>query len=731
METIETIIRERKYRNNENGYSVLTVTLNGEEQTVTGFFPFFSSGEKIVFNGEWQDNHKYGMQFVAQTFHTLPMTEEDVIFNYLAGGAVRGIKEVLARRIVDTFGAETLTVLSEYPERLIRVPGIGRKNLITIVEGFKESQELRAALMFLQNYEITGSIATRIAEKYKDKTEEILRNNPYILCHDLDGVGFKKADQIAQHMGTHPADPHRIEEALIYVLRQAASNAGHTYLPQEMLLSLASELLGVETDLCVHALDMLVLTRQLIRSRKEEDPIIFLNGCYQAEKAVAYSLKDLTGNIPPYRESDIRRRIDVFQRENGITFSPMQRQAILSSLENSVFIITGGPGTGKTTLIKCILALLEGEEIELCAPTGRAAKRMKETTGTESKTIHRLLKYNPVQNSFAVNAENPLETDCVIMDEASMVDVFLMKALVTALLPGTRLIIVGDSDQLPSVGAGNVLSDLLASGKIPSVHLDTIYRQTDTSRIALNAHRINIGELPLLNEKDTDSFLVRAPTPVTAANSIVSLITQRLPAFMKIGNQMPSEVIQVLSPTKKGDCGAIQLNKLLQATLNPPAPGVPQLLRENLTLRPKDKVIQTKNNYTVNNLASIDNKDSEIYNGDIGTVLRVYPDENMADVWFDEDHVIRYAGEALNDLDLAYCLTVHKSQGSEFPAVILPAVSGPQQLLTRNLFYTALTRAKQLVVIVGQEEIIRQMVMNNDEKKRYTALKERLTECFD
>ena len=561
----------------------------------------------------------------------------------------------------------------------------------------------------------------------------MITTDPYRLCEDLEGVGFVTADRIAAVMGVAPDSPGRIRAALRYLLQEAAAGSGHVFLWRDELTGQARRLLRVEEALVDSQLQAMVISRDLLLRDGGEREQVWLPAFDRAEREVARRLCELIAAAPPSPVTDANGGIDRYEREQGIRFSDRQREAIRSALRHGVLVITGGPGTGKTTIINCILRLISAEGgISLCAPTGRAAKRMTETTGIESKTIHRLLEYGGEEGAFARDAENPLECACLIVDEASMIDLMLMRSLLRAVEPGTRLIIVGDSDQLPSVGAGNVLGDILRSGVVPSVRLTDIFRQAGTSRIVINAHRINRGDMPLLNEKDTDFFFERTDSASQTADKVVALIEKRLPRYLGLEDGERARRIQVLAPARKGDCGVIALNQRLQETLNPPRPGQDAIVWGEKVFRAGDKVMQIHNDYQIEwtrRTALGPDRGQGVFNGDVGTVTETDEEEHTLTVRFDEDREVVYTSADLENLELAYCMSVHKSQGSEFPAVIMPVFGGPAMLLTRNLFYTALTRARELVVLVGSEATIRQMVENDHILQRNTALAERLTEA--
>ena len=741
MEKLEAGILGTVFRNEENGWTVLTVRAGRSEVTVVGTLPELSPGEQAVFTGEWTEHKSYGRQFKCISCEIQTPTTLLGIERYLGSGLIRGIGPATATLIVRQFGEETLTILSEHPERLTEIPGIGAKRMTMISESYQEHQGARQAMVFLQSYGIPAALAVRIGKFYGDRTPEIVRENPYRLCDDLEGIGFRTADRIGIALGVAPDSDSRIRCAMKYVLREAAASAGHVYLPEEELCSASASLLQVSRDLCARALTSLLLSSALVAETDQEGGRrIYLPAFWRAEQEVALRIRELLCAVRPDKFAGAVRAVSSFEKRRNIQFSENQRAAIVRALETGVFVITGGPGTGKTTIINCILELLSSDEntVLLCAPTGRAAKRMTEATGAEAKTIHRLLEYGGEEGVFARNAENPLEADCIIADEASMIDLMLMRSLLRAIEPGTRLILVGDADQLPSVGAGNVLGDILLSGAVPCARLTDIYRQSETSRIVMNAHLINRGEMPMLNEKDTDFFFERKPTYADTAQAVLALATRRLPAYLgypaKDAAKLSVRNIQILAPARKGECGVNSLNILLQEALNPSSPAKPQLTWGDTLFRLGDKVIQTKNDYRIEWTRETPagyEEGAGIFNGDVGFITAVDPGNTSLTVLFDEDKEVTYESGDLDALEPAYCLSVHKSQGSEFPVVIMPVIGGPPMLLTRNLLYTAMTRARELVVLVGSEDVIRRMVENNHVARRYTTLALRLKDAND
>lgn len=736
MEQVEASVLGTVYRNDENGYTVLMARMGRSEITIVGVLPELTAGEQGVFTGEWVEHPQYGRQLKCTGCTLQKPTTLLGIERYLGSGLIHGVGPSTAKLIVRHFGEETLTILSEHPERLQEVPKMGKKRWIQIAESYREQQQAREAMIFLQSYGIPANLSVKISRLYGERTPDVIRANPYRLCEDLDGVGFLTADRIGAALGIAPDSEHRVQCALKYVLKEVSISMGHVYLPQQELLRRTAGLLRVGEDMCAVQLRQLQLQREVVvQAGEDEEMRVYLPLFESAEREVAQRLCELMASLAPAKHGKhVHKDIDRFEESRGIRFSEKQREAIVSALEQGVLVITGGPGTGKTTIINCIISLLAQEgEVVLCAPTGRAAKRMTEATGYESKTIHRLLEYGGDDTSFARNQENPIEGDCIIVDETSMVDLLLMRSLLRAIEPGTRLLLVGDADQLPSVGAGNVLGDILQSGAVPQVRLTDIFRQSETSRIVLNAHRINHGEMPLLNGKGTDFFFERKEGFAQAAQTIVQLVTARLPKFLGYSEQerltQAVRNIQVLAPAKKGECGVVALNNMLQAALNPPAPHKASLHYGETIFRLGDKVMQTKNDYQIEwrrETPSGWDEGTGVFNGDVGFITQVDEEEHSLTVLFDEEKEVVYQSAQLENLDLAYCLSVHKSQGSEFPVVVMPVAGGPPMLLTRNLFYTALTRARSLVVLVGREEVVRQMVENDHILKRYTTLAERL-----
>lgn len=724
---LEAVIESTIFRNEENGYSVVEVRAGrGREKVVAvGILPALAAGEQVRLSGQWVAHPQYGRQWKAQGCEILTPTTLLGIERFLGSGLIRGIGPATAKLLVQEFGKRTLDILSETPERLSEVPGIGKKRTQQLAKSFQEQYAAREAMVFLQSYGVSSNLSVKISRYYGADAQRKIRENPYRLIDDIEGVGFLTADRIALALGIQPDSEYRLRAGVKYALQEAAAGEGHTYLPRETLLQRAARGLRVEGELLTHQLDTLLFAREIVALDTENGDALLLAPYYYAEKEIARYLKLLMGAGAPPAQDALEKKIRDYERNNEITFSALQRKAVSEAVRLGLLVITGGPGTGKTTIINAILSLL-GSGVSLAAPTGRAAKRMSEATGREAKTLHRLLEFAGDEGKFMRDEHNPLDCSCVIVDEMSMVDVFLMRSLLRALRPGTKLIMVGDADQLPSVGAGNVLGDILLSGTIPSVRLTEIFRQSEESLIVLNAHRINHGESPILNQRGSDFFFERRPLPDDAAEAIVALCQRRLPAYL--GTDFPARDIQVLSPTKKAGAGVWALNKLLQAALNPPGPRRPEIVYGETAFRLGDKVMHVKNNYQLPWKADDGAEGEGVFNGDVGFVSRVDTQDRIVTVRFDDERTVEYDYQQLEELELAYCLSVHKSQGSEFSCVVMPVVGGPPKLLTRNLFYTALTRARKLVVLVGREDAIAAMVRNNHIAARYTTLAQWLRE---
>ena len=721
--TVDSIV----FRNDVNGWTVASVRLDGSRGSISavGVMPFLSAGEHAIFDGELTEHRDYGQQIKVSGYETTRPETKSGVEKFLGSGLVKGVGPATAKQIVAYFGARALDVLESEPERLTEVPGIGPKRAAMIAESFAVQNGMRNTLIFLQEYGLSPALSMKVYRAFGDSTERVLRDNPYRLVDEIQGVGFRTADDIAMRMGFGRESEFRIRSGIKFALSEAANAMGHMYLPMERLAAQAVELLGADRALVDRELRALILENQLIAERVREDDAVYLPRYHRAETETSRLLLRQLKSIRPSRipEGDLAEMIAEYKRSEGVELCDQQREAALAAAREGICIITGGPGTGKTTSINLIIRLLRRMgEVELCAPTGRAAKRMSEATGCPARTIHRLLEYTGEGQGFQRDADNPLDADIVIVDEMSMVDIFLMHSLLEALRPGTRLILVGDADQLPSVGAGNVLRDLIAAEAVRVVRLTEIFRQAGQSQIVVNAHRINRGEYPVIRSRETDFFLERKETPAQAAESVVALVRTRLPNYLGLDVLRD---IQVMAPMKRGEIGVYSLNALLQEALNPPKPDVPELPHGQAVFRRGDKVMQVRNNYDLE--WRRDGEDGQgVFNGDIGYIIAVDRRERALTVEFDDGRVADYDETLLDDLELAYCMSVHKSQGSEFDAVVLPLISGPPMLLTRNLLYTAVTRAKRLVVIVGRESCVRQMVDNNHILRRWSALDWRL-----
>ena len=749
MATVTGYVEKIKYRNEENGYSVLTVSDGREEYVLVGTFPYITEGEHLEATGRMVEHSIYGEQLAVESYEIKAPEDTLAIERYLGSGAIKGIGAALAKRIVKKFKADTFRIMEEEPERLSEIKGISERMAMDISAQVEEKRDLRQAMLFLQQYGITMNLAVKIYRHYGQRMYSVIQENPYQLADDIQGVGFKIADDIASRVGIFTDSDYRIKSGLFYTLLQAVGN-GHTYLPEEELFNNASELLHVAPEHIEKHLMDLQMEQKLVIKEKDEKRIVYPAQFYYMELNTARMLHDLNikDSVP---EEKIRERLASIAKGEKLELDVLQEQAVAEAVNSGLLILTGGPGTGKTTTINTIIRYFEQEDMEilLAAPTGRAAKRMAEATGYEARTIHRLLELTgaPAMANgangksaedgvsriegmhFERNEENPLDADVVIIDEMSMVDISLMHALLKAVNVGTRLILVGDVNQLPSVGPGNVLRDMIASGKFPVVKLTKIFRQAAQSDIVMNAHRINAGERVPLEKRSRDFLFIRRDNPSDVIKDMIVLVKDKLPNYV---NASVSD-IQIMTPMRKGVLGVEQLNRILQETFNPPAADRPEKESGGTIFRVGDKVMQIKNNYQLeweirNRYGIPVDKGEGVFNGDTGIIRQVNTFAETLEVEFDEGRMVEYSFKQLEELELAYAITIHKSQGSEYPAVVIPVYSGPRMLMTRNLIYTAVTRARKCVCLVGSPEMFQFMVNNETEQKRYSGLRDRILE---
>ena len=735
MEVVTGYVEHIVFRNDENGYTVFRLENDDGEITCVGNFNFISEGENMELRGEYTNHSVYGLQLKVSS-HTLKEPEDVVsIERYLGSGAIKGVGQALAGRIVKKFREDTFRIIEEEPERLAEIKGISERKAREIAEQVEEKKDMRKAMIYLQKYGISNRLAAKIYQRYGLDVYKVLEENPYQLADSIEGIGFKTADEIAARIGIHTDSDYRIKSGLFYTLQQAVSE-GHVYLPQEELLRRAGILLEVEIkDMEKHVMD-LCIERKTVMKEHEGEIRIYPAHYYYLELNTAKMLHDLDIDCE-MPEDLMESRLRRVEESEEIELDPMQHRAVIESIKHGLLVLTGGPGTGKTTTINTMIRFFdsEGMSILLAAPTGRAAKRMTEATGYEAQTIHRLLEVNvsPEEEGsiggFLRNSQNPLEADVIIIDEMSMVDLPLMHALLSAVVPGTRLVLVGDVDQLPSVGPGSVLKDIIASGRFPVVTLTRIFRQAGESDIVVNAHKINAGEPVVLDNKSRDFFFLRRQDADTIIGVVIMLIQKKLPKYV---HAHPNE-IQVMTPTRKGLLGVERLNGILQRYLNPPQEGRTEREINGRLFRVGDKVMQIKNNYQLEWEVSTKfgltvDKGTGIFNGDMGIITEINEYTETLEVEFDESRKVKYSFEMTEELELAYAITVHKSQGSEYPAVIIPLLAGPKLLYTRNLLYTAVTRAKKCLTIVGSDAVFQEMIQNKNEQARYTSLTERICE---
>lgn len=737
MENIIGFVEAIVFRSDDTGYTVSKIIVNKETITAVGTVPFMKDGQNVKLKGEWIVHKQFGQQFKIEEFEEILPTSVDAIEKYLSAGIIYGIGPVTAKKIVDHFGEETFDIMENHIERLMEVDGIGKKKFGIIYESYIEQKDLKDIIMFFQSHGVSNNQCLKIYKKFGPDAKNIVSDNPYILCKEISGIGFKTADKIAMSLGVEAVSPFRIKSGIEYVINGFCA-AGNTYMPKDRLISDACETLMVDSKSIEENIYNSVLEGRIIAEKIQDEDAVFTLPYYYCELGITNKI--ITLGIENFQtiNTDVPYEIELFEKRYDIKLAESQKDAILAAFSEGIEIITGGPGTGKTTIIKCIIDIYEknGMKVLLGAPTGRAAKRMSESTGREAKTIHRLLDMGVSSDEddkslFGKSESEPLEADVVIIDEASMIDILLMHNLLKAIKLGTRIIIVGDVDQLPSVGPGNVLKDLINSSLIKVVRLKEIFRQGAESLITVNAHRINSGEMPYLNKKGNDFYFIKEEDIDSILTTIIDLINRRLPKFNKDWDKLRD--IQVLTPMRKGTLGVLNMNESIQSVLNPPATYKKEKQVKDMTFREGDKVMQTKNNYSLKWTRVSGEGDDEgvgVFNGDMGFIQSIDEEQKIITVIFDDERKVHYDYVYLDELELAYAITIHKSQGSEFKVIIVPAFMGSPFLMNRNLLYTGITRAKKLVVVVGMPKALKYMVSNTKSMERYSALQYRIKDII-
>lgn len=733
MEVLEGFIEDIKFKSEENGYTVAKLNNRNKSIVIVGTMPFISEGQHVKLTGEWKIHQKFGAQFNVKELEEIFPTSIEEIEKYLSSGIIRGIGPVTAKKIINYFGEDTLNILDNEIERLREIEGIGEKKFNIIYKSYEEQHYLKNIVLYFQQYGISYNQCLKICTKLGVNAPEIVKENPYILCHEIKGIGFSMADKIASINGLDKESDFRVICGIQFILNRFCI-AGNTFMPKNILISQTKELLNIPENIIEQGLYNGHLENKFIVEKVNDIEGVFLPLYNYSENGITKKIAELSMENFQVINTDIEFEIQGFEKKQGISFAKSQKEAIVGAFTNGIEIITGGPGTGKTTIIKCIIDIYEsqGMKVLLGAPTGRAAKRMTESTEREAKTIHRLLDIVAGNEEYInMSSTEPLECDVLIVDEASMIDIFLMYNLLKSIKLGTRLIIVGDVDQLPSVGAGNVLKDLINSDIIKVVRLKEIFRQGKESLIITNAHRINSGEMPYLNRKDNDFYFIKSENINNILFTLLDLINRRLPNFNKKWDKKRD--IQILSPIKKGPLGILNLNERLQEILNSPSKDKKEIKQKNLIFREGDKVMQTKNNYNLKwtSITGIGESEGEgVFNGDVGFIRNIDEEEKIITVIFDEERKVIYDSDSIEELELAYAITIHKSQGSEFKVVIIPAFTGAPFLMNRNLLYTGITRAKELVVVVGYPQALKYMVNNKSSMERYSSLEYKIKQVL-